>query len=112
MEPSLPGDFSHIRSVIVQPALSAVRPPRRSGWYLLYGRHRKGSALPPGSPHFSADTVSAVWLRKGSMCLVCGLITVKRRLHGKKEKIPFPVGPFLAAGAAAAYFMKIGGLIL
>ena len=35
-----------------------------------------------------------------------------RRLHGKKGKYAFPVGPFLAAGSAAAYFMKIGGLIL
>ena len=57
-------------------------------------------------------SLTASILGLGSMCLVCGLITVKRRLHGKKEKIPFPVGPFLAAGAAAAYFMKIGGLIL
>mgnify|MGYP001392003114 FL=1 len=34
------------------------------------------------------------------------------RLRGQKEKMAFPVGPFLAAGAAAGYFMKIGGLIL
>ena len=34
------------------------------------------------------------------------------QLRGQKEKMAFPVGPFLAAGAAAAYFMKIGGLIL
>lgn len=59
-----------------------------------------------------AASLTASILGLGSMCLVCGLITVKRRLHGKKEKIPFPVGPFLAAGAAAAYFMKIGGFIL
>ena len=35
-----------------------------------------------------------------------------RRLHGQKGRTAFPVGPFLAAGSAAAYFMKIGGLIL
>lgn len=35
-----------------------------------------------------------------------------RRLYGQKGKYAFPVGPFLAVGAAAAYFMKIGGLIL
>ena len=35
-----------------------------------------------------------------------------RRLHGKGEIIGFPVGPFLAFGAIAAYFMKMGGLIL
>lgn len=31
---------------------------------------------------------------------------------GKAETISFPVGPFLAFGAIAAYFMKMGGLIL
>lgn len=35
-----------------------------------------------------------------------------KRFHGQKGRNAFPVGPFLAAGAAAAYFMKIGGLIL
>ncbi|MBS6955382.1 MAG: prepilin peptidase [Enterocloster asparagiformis] len=35
-----------------------------------------------------------------------------RRLHGRKGKYAFPVGPFLAVGSATAYFMKIGGLIL
>ena len=35
-----------------------------------------------------------------------------RRHHGQKGRTAFPVGPFLAAGSAAAYFMKIGGLIL
>ena len=41
-------------------------------------------------------SLTASILGLGSMCLVCGLITVKRRLHGKKEKIPFPVGPILS----------------
>lgn len=41
--------------------------------------------------------------------VVCSWI---RRLHGQTGKTAFPVGPFLAAGSAAAYFMKIGGLIL
>ena len=36
---------------------------------------------------------------------------IKQR-HGQKQKIPFPVGPFLAGGCATAYFMKIGGLLL
>lgn len=31
---------------------------------------------------------------------------------GEAETIGFPVGPFLAFGAIAAYFMKMGGLIL
>lgn len=48
----------------------------------------------------------------GGFVLYSGIYTKHRRLHGQKEKIPFPVGPFLAAGSAAAYFMKIGGLIL
>lgn len=34
-----------------------------------------------------------------------------RRFHGQKERNAFPVGPFLAAGAAVAYFTKIGGII-
>lgn len=41
--------------------------------------------------------------------IICSCI---RRLHGQAGKTAFPVGPFLAAGSAAAYFMKIGGLIL
>lgn len=41
--------------------------------------------------------------------VICSCV---RRLHGQKGKTAFPVGPFLAAGSAAAYFMKIGGLIL
>ena len=41
--------------------------------------------------------------------IICSYI---KRLHGQKERTAFPVGPFLAAGSAAAYFMKIGGLIL
>lgn len=57
-------------------------------------------------------SLAASLLGLGSMTIVCTIITVNRRLHGQKKKIPFPVGPFLAAGSAAAYFMKIGGLIL
>lgn len=34
------------------------------------------------------------------------------RLMGRKEKEAYPAGPFLAAGAAAAYFMRIGGWII
>lgn len=40
---------------------------------------------------------------------VCSCI---RRLCGQGERIPLPVGPFLAAGTLAAYCMKIGGFIL
>lgn len=35
-----------------------------------------------------------------------------RRLMGRKGKAAYPAGPFLAAGAAAAYFMRIGGWIV
>ena len=38
--------------------------------------------------------------------------TFIKRIQGQKEKISLPVGPFLAAGSYAAYFMKIGGFIL
>ena len=33
------------------------------------------------------------------------------RHHGKERNLPFPVGPFLAVGAVAAYGMKMGGRI-
>lgn len=33
------------------------------------------------------------------------------RHHGKEGNLPFPVGPFLAVGAVAAYGMKMGGRI-
>lgn len=39
----------------------------------------------------------------------CGLW---RRCHGKEGKAAFPVGPFLGAGAACAYWMKMGGWIV
>ncbi len=34
-----------------------------------------------------------------------------KRLMGRKGKTAYPAGPFLAAGAAAAYFMERGGWI-
>lgn len=34
------------------------------------------------------------------------------RLRGRKGRIAFPVGPFLALGAAVAYFIKNGGRIV
>lgn len=40
---------------------------------------------------------------------VCGLW---RKQHGKEGKAAFPVGPFLGAGAACAYWMKMGGWIV
>lgn len=41
--------------------------------------------------------------------LVCSVI---KRLKGRKERVAYPVGPFLASGAALAYFLKIGGWIV
>ena len=35
-----------------------------------------------------------------------------RRYKEKPVKISFPLGPFLATGAAVAYFIKIGGMFL
>lgn len=55
-------------------------------------------------------TASVIGL--GGCVLYSTLYMRLKGLHGQKRKIPFPVGPFLAAGSAAAYFMKIGGLIL
>ena len=56
--------------------------------------------------------IAATILGLLSMLPVCGIVTLIRRLRGKREKIPYPLGPFLAAGCLAAYFMKMGGLIL
>lgn len=56
--------------------------------------------------------IAAIILGLTAMLPVCGTVTLVRRLHGHREKLPFPLGPFLAAGCLAAYFMKIGGLIL
>ena len=41
--------------------------------------------------------------------IVCSCV---RRLMGKKGRTAHPAGPFLAAGAAMAYFMEIGGWII
>lgn len=48
-----------------------------------------------------------------SAFIVYGLIcSCVRRLTGRKGRAAYPAGPFLAAGAAAAYFMEIGGWII
>ena len=48
-----------------------------------------------------------------SAFIVYGLIcSCVRRLMGKKGRTAYPAGPFLAAGAAIAYFMEIGGWII
>lgn len=57
-------------------------------------------------------SLTASMIGLGGFVIYSTLYTKLKGLHGQKEKIPFPVGPFLAAGSAAAYFMKIGGLIL
>lgn len=45
-----------------------------------------------------------------SAFIVYGLIcSCVRRLMGRKGRTAYPAGPFLAAGAAIAYFMEIGG---
>ncbi|RKJ19346.1 prepilin peptidase [bacterium D16-50] len=45
-----------------------------------------------------------------SAFIVYGLIcSCAGRLMGRKGRTAYPAGPFLAAGAAAAYFMEIGG---
>lgn len=57
-------------------------------------------------------SLTASMIGLGGFVFYSTLYTKFKGLHGQKRKIPFPVGPFLAAGSAAAYFMKIGGLIL
>lgn len=41
--------------------------------------------------------------------LICSSV---RRLAGREGRTAHPAGPFLAAGAAVAYFMEIGGWII
>ncbi len=57
-------------------------------------------------------SLTASMIGLGSFVLYTTIDTVVRRLHGNTEKIGYPVGPFLALGAAVSYFMKMGGLIL
>lgn len=57
-------------------------------------------------------SLAASMIGLGGFVLYSTVYTKLKRLRGQKYKIGFPVGPFLAAGSAAAYFMKIGGLIL
>lgn len=57
-------------------------------------------------------SLTASMLGLGGFVFYSTLYMKLKGIHGQKRKIPFPVGPFLAAGCAAAYFMKIGGLIL
>lgn len=48
-----------------------------------------------------------------SAFIVYGLIcSCVRGITGRKGRTAHPAGPFLAAGAAAAYFMEIGGWII
>lgn len=56
--------------------------------------------------------LTASMIGLGCFVLYATIYTSGKRLHGNTEKIGFPVGPFLALGAAAAYFMKMGGFIL
>lgn len=48
-----------------------------------------------------------------SAFIVYGLIcSCAGKLTGRAGRAAYPAGPFLAAGAAAAYFMEIGGWII
>ncbi|SFG53924.1 prepilin peptidase [Enterocloster clostridioformis] len=58
----------------------------------------------------SASLLSSV-IGLSAFILYSIVYTATTRLHGKKGRIAFPVGPFLALGAAAAYFIKHGGIL-
>nr|WP_308625370.1 prepilin peptidase [uncultured Eisenbergiella sp.] len=58
------------------------------------------------------SSLTASMLGLGGFVIYSTIYMKLRRLHGQKDKIAFPVGPFLAAGSAATYFMKIGGYIV
>lgn len=47
-----------------------------------------------------------------SAFIVYGFICSCIRMKGRKGRTAHPAGPFLAAGAAIAYFMEIGGWII
>lgn len=57
-------------------------------------------------------SLTASILGLGLLAIICTIVTITRRFRGETGRVPFPAGPFLAVGAAAAYFMKLGGLIL
>ena len=42
----------------------------------------------------------------------CMVVHLWERHHGKEGNLPFPVGPFLAGGAAAVYCMRLGGWMI
>lgn len=58
----------------------------------------------------SASLLSSV-IGLSAFILYSTVYTAAARLHGKKGRIAFPVGPFLALGAATAYFIKHGGIL-
>lgn len=47
----------------------------------------------------------------GAFTVYSTVYTAAAWLHGRKGRIAFPVGPFLALGTAVAYFIKNGGIV-
>lgn len=56
--------------------------------------------------------IMATLIGLSAMLPVCSIAILFKRFRGNREKIPYPLGPFLAVGCLAAYFMKIGGFIV
>ena len=44
--------------------------------------------------------------------MYCWMVCLGDRVQGKRDKEAFPVGPFLAGGAAAVYCMRLGGWMI
>lgn len=57
-------------------------------------------------------SLTASFLGLTGFILYAGVCSGIKRLLGKKRKEGYPAGPFLSAGAIAAYIIKNGGTIL
>lgn len=90
--------------------------------YLLVALAGKGTGgIGGGDIKLAASMGTVLGLPTGLTASVLGLsaFTVYgficsciRRLKGRKGRAAHPAGPFLAAGAAIAYFMEIGGWVI
>ena len=103
-------------------AFFPVLIPVQAGLFLLaLLTSRNGDGMGGGDVKLAAASgmvlglpasLTASILGLGLLAIVCTIVTMIKRLLGETGRILFPAGPFLAVGAAAAYFMKLGGLIL
>ena len=56
-------------------------------------------------------SLAASMLGLGVLVVYVAIYAAVQKVRGRTGNLPFPLCPSLAAGAAAAYFMKMGGFI-